>query len=472
MRKRTIYKSAVTLLLCCVLLLAAAPVSAAPSANVTAKSNTGFSDVPRDAWYEEAILRMQNYTPGIISGYPDGTFRPGSQVTRGEFLRWTMAAMEEGAFTADHSRDGIHWAGRYYTIALEHNVLIADVYSSTAPMFPCTAAALDTAITRYEMAVILTNACTNMQMEQTVVVSKASSNIPDYSNIGSQYVTAVEQAYGKGLLSGYPEDGGAFHGERTLSRAEAVSSIYRLQNWKGSRTMPSWATQPTVSIGNYNSRPSGFVSFAEWLRNGHVDSYGNIDAEAKARLFGAGTAAAARGYFVSAAEAEPYMTSVSIPMWALDSNGQKYSTTGYLTVNKAVAEEVRLIFTQIYNDPERFPIYGYSVGGARFSDRLRHSWGCAIDINAYYNCECNFSSGYQRVTCGYGWRPAGVSGWAGRDISAYAGSMSAADSVYSITPNGSVVRAFADYGWGWLGNGFSNATRFDFMHFSVLPSGG
>ena len=58
----------------------------------------------------------------------------------------------------------------------------------------------------------------------------------------------------------------------------------------------------------------------------------------------------------------------------------------------------------------------------------------------------------------------------------YAGSLTA-PSPYSIGKNPgeygySVVKAFAKYGWGWGGNGYSGGKKHDFMHFSVLASGG
>ena len=211
---------------------------------------------------------------------------------------------------------------------------------------------------------------------------------------------------------------------------------------------------------------TGGETFAFWLRN-HIDGSGSIDSEARQMLFGS----AAKGYFSSAAEAAPYLKNISIPVWDIDAAGNRYSTTRYLQVHYLVADEIQSIFQQIYEDPERFPIK--SIGGARFTDTMRHSWGCAIDINPYENCECNFRSGSLRVTCGSGWWPSGLNGqnWVGRPASAYHGSLSRA-SAYSIAPGGSVVRAFAAHGWGWGGNGWSHGTGFDFMHFSVLPSGG
>ncbi|MBQ3051161.1 MAG: M15 family metallopeptidase, partial [Clostridia bacterium] len=110
------------------------------------------------------------------------------------------------------------------------------------------------------------------------------------------------------------------------------------------------------------------------------------------------------------------------------------------------------IFEEIYNDPEQFPIH--SIGGARFSDTLRHSWGCAIDINPVENYYIHYASGSQVGTCC--WENVSQYPWI--------------DSRYCITPNGSVVRAFAKYGWGWGGQGWSTAA--DYMHFSILASGG
>lgn len=47
-------------------------------------SETGFKDVPADAWYEEALLwAVQN---GIIAGHEDGTFKPDDPLTRAQIV--------------------------------------------------------------------------------------------------------------------------------------------------------------------------------------------------------------------------------------------------------------------------------------------------------------------------------------------------------------------------------------------------
>ena len=48
-------------------------------------TTNSFSDVTKDAWYNNAISTIANM--GIVNGYPDGTFRPTEDVTRGEFAK-------------------------------------------------------------------------------------------------------------------------------------------------------------------------------------------------------------------------------------------------------------------------------------------------------------------------------------------------------------------------------------------------
>ena len=469
------YKKILSLLLAVILLVAALPLSA---------SAASFPDVPAGVWYEKFLDKImwaqeQMNTKRVITGCDDGTFAPNRAVTRGEWLKMLIEAETLTGSTAPASNNGgyTHWAAKYYVFAKEQNLLVADVYTDTRDMFgnledysgwesknAALIAALNEPITRYEMAVILNNICTNIGRQKTVNTTEPQNHITDYAFVPAKYVTAVEQMYGKGYLVG--DEFGNFNGENSLTRAEAVTVLYKylFVDTINGAGLQDWAEYPKVVTTNYLD-PA--LSFANWLRNGHVDAWGKLDAEAKTRLFGSPN----KSYFSSAADAAGYMTTVSVPIWTMDKAGNKYPSTTSITVHYLVAEEVKSIFQMIYDDPEQFPIYGgWSAGGARYTDQLRHSWGCAIDINAYYNCECNIKSGYLKVTCGYGWWPIG------RNDGSFAGSMSG-PSAYSIGSQPgeygySVVKAFETYGWGWGGNGWSGGKSFDYMHFSVLPSGG
>ena len=82
--------------------------------------------------------------------------------------------------------------------------------------------------------------------------------------------------------------------------------------------------------------------------------------------------------FASQEEAAAAMTAVTVPVWQL-SGGEKVSSTLTLSVHAALAEDVKEIFTEIYNDPERFPIH--DVGGYAWrgdSATGEHNCGCLL----------------------------------------------------------------------------------------------
>ncbi|HHW26041.1 MAG TPA: hypothetical protein GXX23_01725 [Firmicutes bacterium] len=145
--------------------------------------------------------------------------------------------------------------------------------------------------------------------------------------------------------------------------------------------------------------------------------------------------------FKSAAEAERYMTTVTIRVWDFDANGQKVTRTKSLTVHKWVADDVVAIFEDIYNGPEKFPIH--TVHGYRPGSSGEHPKGTAIDINPNENYEVWLDG---RVGVGSFWKPG--------------------ENPYSIPLDGDVVRAFRARGWGWGGTDWRS--KRDYMHFSYF----
>lgn len=501
--KRTM-KRGLTLLLALVLLLAALPVAA------SADGATGFPDVPEGAWYvqylgpimqAQALMGVNNIITGMWDDAYNGlAFHPNDPVTRGQFLKMIFeAAMSVGNGVAltGQAPENAHWAWKYYAMAAADNVLVADPYASgdgVQQMFDSTAEELDRPIFRYEMAVILNNVCRNIDKQKTVNVDHPEEHISDYEAIPDRFVEAVEQMYGKGLITG--DENGFFNGWDNLTRAQAVTVIYRflyVDTAQGAG-LQDWATYGVVKGGSDGSAyllADPGDTFAHWLNGtgnysgksrhySYVGGNTTLDADARKWLYGYDSVY----YVTSSSHASQLgcMETVSVPIWIVDNQGgtvypddpsrlPKTASTVGIVVNKAVAAEVHDIFQTIFDDPERFPIYGgWSAGGARYTDTMRHSWGCAIDVNALYNCECNTYNGYLKVTCGYGWWPLNTV-W-----TQYAGSLNAS-SIYSIGKNPgdyghSVVEAFAKYGWGWGGNGYSSGKKYDYMHFSVLTSGG
>ena len=153
--------------------------------------------------------------------------------------------------------------------------------------------------------------------------------------------------------------------------------------------------------------------------------------------------------FASQEEAAAAMTTVTVPVWQL-SGGEKVSSTLTLSVHAALAEDVKEIFTEIYNDPERFPIH--DVGGYAWrgdSATGEHNCGTAIDINANENYQIRDG----QVLAGRCWEPG--------------------TNPRSISPHSSVVRIFAEHGWSWGGDAWAYSSDdsegyHDYMHFSYM----
>ncbi|MBR4720857.1 MAG: S-layer homology domain-containing protein [Clostridia bacterium] len=146
-------------------------------------------------------------------------------------------------------------------------------------------------------------------------------------------------------------------------------------------------------------------------------------------------------------EADANMATVQIPVWHLKDNGTKVASKTELVVNANLAADVVKIFTEIFEDAEQFPIKnvgGYSWRNTAMGKVSEHSYGTCIDINYDENYYCYADTG-QAITGSF-WKPF--------------------ENPYSITPDGSVVRTFAKYGWAWGGNAWSRLH--DYMHFTYL----
>lgn len=209
MRMKTIRRLLCAALAVC-LLAASLPAYAAGS---TGPYDVDFEDVPDDAWYAEYVNLCASW--GIIDGKTDTTYCPDDALTRGEFIKLLCMIGELVPYTMDES---IHWAQPYWYLVNDNGVLWGlDI--------PLTASSLNTPITRYEMSVMISNLLSNVYTENPVSLENAETRIADYSSISGAYVESVLQAYGKGILDGFED--GAFHGEETLTRAQAAAVVVR-----------------------------------------------------------------------------------------------------------------------------------------------------------------------------------------------------------------------------------------------------
>ena len=92
-----------------------------------------FSDVPESSWFYEDVMTLSE--SGVVSGYPDGTYRPTKKVTTGESLKMILLA----AGYPEPERVDSHWARGYLNFAIDQGFLTRyeDISDLDVPMPDC-----------------------------------------------------------------------------------------------------------------------------------------------------------------------------------------------------------------------------------------------------------------------------------------------------------------------------------------------
>ncbi len=100
---------------------------------------------------------------GLVNGVGNGSFDPGGQLSRAQFLAMAVRLLEQE--TGEHATpasSGNYWAAPYYTAA---GIFIfwrrKQKMPSLCLVYKNSRKSLDTAVTRYEMAVLANNVLAN-----------------------------------------------------------------------------------------------------------------------------------------------------------------------------------------------------------------------------------------------------------------------------------------------------------------------
>lgn len=204
------------------------------SLKVFSEPGVPFSDVSSQAWYMEDLQYLLSHAGNIISGYPDGTFRPNDILTAEMFIKMTVTALGEQVESI-----GGYWAVPYIQKALQMGLI-----HPSDSFWPITGSSeafepFKKPITREGMALIAGRALDRMPGNRPYRDPLSFSGLMlDYNHISANARANVIKCYDLGVLSGYPD--GEFKPWNQLTRAEAVSVIRRLID-------PSSRKEPVVA---------------------------------------------------------------------------------------------------------------------------------------------------------------------------------------------------------------------------------
>lgn len=196
-----------------------------------------FSDVPTSHWAFEYISELVN--DNVLSGYPDGQFRPHNNVTRAEFAKIMISAsgiqVKSTTSTSFEDVAVTDWYCPYIESAKEF--LTGFQYGGSAMYLPTKAAI------REDIAVALVKlkgydvSVADLGMIQTM--------FSDYDSISESAKRYVAVAVERGLVSGY--DDGTFRGQKSITRAEAATLIWRANQYGSDNKILGSETSEIVS---------------------------------------------------------------------------------------------------------------------------------------------------------------------------------------------------------------------------------
>lgn len=183
------------------------------------KSDT-FADISDAAWAEVYINYL--HSREVISGYGDGNVYPNAAVTREQFLRMLITAinpeMPETEQELPVSFADVD-AGAWYADSVGRAVRLGIVYGINESIF-----GVGMQITREDAAVML---CRAVEAKKKVLAETAQPmGFADETDISGYALNSVKAMQRAGIISGYED--GSFLPKNPVTRAEAAVMIYNV----------------------------------------------------------------------------------------------------------------------------------------------------------------------------------------------------------------------------------------------------
>lgn len=161
-----------------------------------------FPDLRTNFWYTDSIQYI--FDRGVVTGYPDGTYRPAATITRADAMTMIGRALGLKTDAASHYFNDVKtgsYAAGYINKAYELGYIKGLPNGNFQPAAP---------IKRGDMAVI---------MKRIFELTASGDNSFTDVNAAKYYAEAIQAAYENGIVQGYDIDN-TFRPEASITRAE------------------------------------------------------------------------------------------------------------------------------------------------------------------------------------------------------------------------------------------------------------
>lgn len=164
----------------------------------------------------------------IVSGYPDGTFKPNATITRAEFTVMLLKARGIEPLDATDS----HWASGWRAAAVGSGLLKSGEFDN-----------IDKNITRGEIALMITRS-----IGESPFMKARTSDITDADALGMELQNAIYSVFDYGIVSGYSDS--TFKYDQPATRAEAATMTIRTIQSEKRSDNPRVFTKETLAYFN------------------------------------------------------------------------------------------------------------------------------------------------------------------------------------------------------------------------------
>jgi hypothetical protein len=198
------------------------PIASQPKAEASATKTpatpatpVNFSDVPQNLWARPYIETLA--TQGIVTGFPDGTFKPGGSITRAEYATLLQKAFEQNPKSKVPNYKDVS-ANFWALPAIQETVATGFLLGYPGNIFRP-----NQPITRVQAIVALAN---GLGLNSTNATSEALKTYQDANGIPNYAQAPVSAATKAGLVVNYPNPN-ILNPNRNASRAEVAALVYQ-----------------------------------------------------------------------------------------------------------------------------------------------------------------------------------------------------------------------------------------------------
>jgi len=204
-----------------ILILTATVYASIPYNPNPSTSKIKFMDVSDKHWAKSTIYKLAGQSAKVISGYPDGTFKPDANMTRAEFvtvlIRTLGYSVSEEVYSTYKDVPLKHWASKYIGIAQQRGIIETTDYGGSFKP--------DEMINRFEACKMLINSYSRAKL---VVNDSSVTMYPvfkDAQKLDQKNKKIVQILYKRGILAGYEDNTAGIN--KYATRAELAAFILR-----------------------------------------------------------------------------------------------------------------------------------------------------------------------------------------------------------------------------------------------------